>query len=71
LVEVVCVSKKGQVTIPKCLREKYGISGRVVLEEGECGIVFRRLPLPSDDLGSLMAVFKGKTARELLEEARS
>ncbi len=71
MVEVVSVSGKGQVTIPQRLREKYGIRGKVVMEEGECGIVLRRLPLPSDDLGSLRAVFKVKTARELVEEARS
>ncbi len=71
MVEAVSVSDKGQVTISKRLREKYGIRDKVVLEEGECGIVLRRLPLPSDDLGSLKALFRGKTARELLEEALS
>ena len=70
LVEVVSVTKKGQATIPKRLREKYGIKDKVVIEEDERGIVLKPLPSPSDDLGSLKAMFKGKTAKQLLDEAR-
>lgn len=70
LVEVVSVTKKGQATIPKRLRQKYGIKDKVIVEENECGIVLKPLPSPSDDLGSLKAAFKGKTAKQLLAEAR-
>jgi antitoxin PrlF len=70
LVEVVSVTKKGQATIPKRLRQKYGIKDKVIVEENECGIVFKPLPSPSNDLGSLKAMFKGKTAKQLLAEAR-
>jgi antitoxin PrlF len=70
LVEVVSVTKKGQATIPKRLREKYGIKDKVIVEEDSCGIVLKPLPSPSDDLGSLKAALKGKTAKELLQEAR-
>ena len=70
MVEVVSVTKKGQATIPKRLRKKYGIKNKVVFEENECGIVLKPLPSPSDERGSLKEVFKGKTARQLLEEAR-
>jgi antitoxin PrlF len=70
LVEVVTVTKKGQATIPKRLRKKYGIKDKVLIEEDEKGIVLKPLPSPNDDFGSLKSVFKGKTARELLEEAR-
>jgi antitoxin PrlF len=70
LVEVVTVTKKGQATIPKRLRKKYGIKDKVIVEETERGIVLKPLPSPSDDFGSLKSVFKGKSARELLEEAR-
>jgi AbrB family looped-hinge helix DNA binding protein len=70
LVEVVSVTKKGQATIPKRLRKKYGIKDKVLIEEDEKGIVLKPLPSPNDDFGSLKSVFKGKTARELLEEAR-
>ena len=70
LVEVVTVTKKGQATIPKRLRKKYGIKDKVLIEEDEKGIVLKPLPSPNNDFGSLKSVFKGKTARELLEEAR-
>jgi len=70
LVEVVSVTKKGQATIPKRLRKKYGIKDKVLVEEDERGIVLKPLPSPSDDFGSLKSVFEGKTARQLLEEAR-
>jgi AbrB family looped-hinge helix DNA binding protein len=48
LVEVRAVSKNGQVTIPKRLREKYGIKSKVVLEELEKGIALKPLPMPSE-----------------------
>jgi AbrB family looped-hinge helix DNA binding protein len=68
--EVVSVTKKGQATIPKRLRNKYGIKNKVVFEENECGIVLKPVPLPSEERGALKEFFKGKTARQLLEEAR-
>ncbi|MBC7113160.1 MAG: AbrB/MazE/SpoVT family DNA-binding domain-containing protein [Candidatus Methanomethyliales bacterium] len=70
MVEIVSVTRKGQATIPKRLREKYGIKRKVLIEEDERGILLRPVPSPSDDLGSLKPIFKGKTSRELLEEAR-
>jgi antitoxin PrlF len=71
LAEVVSVTKKGQATIPKRLRKKYGIKDRVLIEEDEKGIILKPLPSPNDDFGSLKKVFKGKTAQELLKEIRS
>ena len=70
LVEVISVTKKGQATIPKRLRKKYGIKDKVVFEENEKGITIKALPSPDDDYGSLKGAFGGKTARELLEESR-
>ncbi len=70
MVEIVSVTRKGQATIPKRLREKYGIKRKVLIEEDERGILLRPVPSPSDDLGSLKPIFKGKTSRELLKEAR-
>ena len=70
LVEVVSVTKKGQATIPKRLRKKYGIKDKVMFEESECGLVLKPLPSPSEMRGSLKEYFKGKTARQLLDEAR-
>ena len=70
VVEVVSVTKKGQATIPKRLREKYGIKDKVIVEESECGVLFKPLPSISEERGSLKGLFKGKTARQLLDEAR-
>jgi AbrB family looped-hinge helix DNA binding protein len=70
LVEVVAVTKKGQVTIPKRLREKYGIKDKVLMEECEQGISLKPLPSPDNDFGSLKSVFERKCARQLLKAAR-
>ncbi len=70
MVQVVSVTKKGQATIPKRLREKYGIKNKVIFEENECGIVLKPVPTPSQERGSLKELFKGKTSRQLVEEAR-
>jgi len=68
--QVVSVTSKGQATIPKKLREKYGIKGRVLVIEGKEGIILRPVPTLEEDFGSLKAFFRGKSSRELLEEAR-
>lgn len=68
---IVSVTKKGQATIPKKLRKKYGIKDKVLLvEEDGKGILLKPLPSPYDEIGSLKGYFNGKTARELLEESR-
>lgn len=70
MVEIVSVTKKGQATIPKKLRKKYSIKDKVIIEENEKGILLRPLPSPIDDFGSLKAVFKEKTSRQLIEASR-
>jgi len=70
LVEVVSVTKKGQATIPKRLRKKYGIKDKVIVEESECGVLLKPLPSISEERGSLKGFFRGKTAKQLLDEAR-
>ncbi len=70
LVQIISVTRKGQATIPKRLREKYGIKGKIVIEKDEKGILIKPLPSPNDDYGSLKSAFKGKTTRQLIEEAR-
>jgi antitoxin PrlF len=68
---VVSVTKKGQVTIPQDLRKKFGVGSRVIVEETEEGILFKPLPNPEDDFGSLKDLFKGISARDILDEARA
>lgn len=70
MVDVVCVTRKGQATIPKKLRNKYGIKDKVIFEENEKGLLIRPLPSPDDDFGSLKDAFEGKTAKELVADAR-
>jgi len=67
---IVSVTRKGQATIPKDLREKFGVRDRVLVVEMGEGILFKPLPRPEDDFGSLRELFEGKKAREILEEAR-
>jgi AbrB family looped-hinge helix DNA binding protein len=68
---VVSVTKKGQATIPKKLREKYGITNKALLvEEVGKGILLKPLPSPYDEIGSLKHLFPGKTAHEIVEEGR-
>ena len=71
MTRVVSVTKKGQATIPKDLRKKFGVGDRVLVVETEEGILFKPLPRPEDEFGSLKELFKGKTAREILDEARA
>lgn len=68
--EVVCVTKKGQAIIPKRLRKKYGIKDKVIFEENACGLVLKTVPTPDELFGSFKPFAKGKTALQLLEEAR-
>lgn len=64
------MTKKGQATIPKRLREKFGIREKVIVIETEEGVLLKLLPKPEDDLGSLKKLFGGKTSRQVLTEAR-
>lgn len=66
---ITSVTKKGQATIPKRMREKLGIKERVMVVETDEGLLLKPLPRPGDDFGSLREMFKGKTARRLLIEA--
>jgi AbrB family looped-hinge helix DNA binding protein len=71
MARIVSVTRKGQATIPKDLREKFGVENKVLVVETDEGILFKPLPRPEDDFGSLKELFNGKTAREILEEART
>lgn len=68
----VLVSSKGQVVIPKELREKYGIgpAGKVEVTEIDNRICV--IPLPGDPIKEARGILKmGKRAtRTLLEERR-
>jgi len=71
MTRIVSVTKKGQATIPKDLREKLGVTDKVLVVETKEGILFKPLPTPRDDFGSLRELFKGKTAKQILDDARA
>jgi antitoxin PrlF len=71
MARVVSVTQKGQATIPKTLRDKFKVKGKVLVIETSEGILLKPLPCPEDDFGSLKQQFKGETARKVLDEARS
>ncbi len=68
--QIVSVTKKGQATIPKEMRERHSISGKALVVDVEEGILVKALPKPSADRGSLRTVFEGKTSKEILIEIR-
>ena len=66
----VAVTKKGQATIPKRLRERHGIGRKALVEDTEEGVLLKPLPSPSMEKGSLRSVLKGKSSKEIMEEVR-
>jgi AbrB family looped-hinge helix DNA binding protein len=71
MTKVVSVTRKGQATIPKELRDKFRVSGKVQVVEIEEGILLKAIPRPEDDFRSLTKLFKGKTAQEVVDQARA
>ena len=68
--QIVSITSKGQATIPKELREKFGMKDKAIVTETEEGILFSPLPSPSSEGGSLKDLLGDRTARELIDEAR-
>ena len=68
--QIVSITSKGQATIPKELREKYGMKDKAIVMETPEGILFKPLPSPCSEKGSLKTLLKDKTAKELVQEAR-
>lgn len=67
---VVPVSSKGWVVIPKELRERYGIrpGGKVIMVEEKGGITF--MPLPEDPIEAFQGMLKDYPLVEELLKAR-
>jgi len=70
MTQIVSITSKGQATIPKELREKYGMKDKALVVETDEGILFKPMPTPAQDKGSLKQLMKDRAARELLREAR-
>ena len=67
---VVKLTKKGQATIPKAFRDKFGFTDRALLVEAEDGVLLKPLPAIADERGSLRDLFRGQSAKALLDAAR-
>ena len=67
---IVTVTKKGQATIPKSMRERHGIGRKALIEDTEEGVLLKPLPSPSMERGSLRSVLKGKSSKEIMKEVR-
>lgn len=67
---VVKLTKKGQATIPKAFRDKFGFKDRALLVEAEEVVLLKPLPAIADECGSLRELFRGMSAKDLLDAAR-
>jgi bifunctional DNA-binding transcriptional regulator/antitoxin component of YhaV-PrlF toxin-antitoxin module len=67
---VVTVTKKGQATIPKKMRERHGIGRKALAEDTEEGVLFKPLPTPLMEKGSLKTLFKGSSSKEIMDQIR-
>jgi antitoxin PrlF len=67
---IVTVTKKGQATIPKALRKKHHIGRRALVIDTEQGVLLKPVQDPAEEKGSLKGLFEGRTAREIVEQAR-
>ena len=67
---VVTVTKKGQATIPKKMRERHGIGRKVLVEDTEEGVLLKPLPSPAMERGSLRVIFKGRSSKAIMDEIR-
>jgi len=67
---IVTVTKKGQATIPKSMRERHKIGRKALVLDTAQGILVRPVPDPSSEKGSLKKYFKDKTSQEIIDEAR-
>jgi bifunctional DNA-binding transcriptional regulator/antitoxin component of YhaV-PrlF toxin-antitoxin module len=68
---IVTVTKKGQATIPKALREKHKMGKKVLAVDTKEGVLLKPVLDPLMEKGSLKDLFKGKTSKQLIEESRS
>ena len=67
---IVTVTKKGQATIPRIMRDKHRIGRKALVIDTEQGVLLTAIPDPSMEKGSLKALFKGKTSGDIMDEIR-
>lgn len=67
---VVSVTKKGQATIPKKMRERHRIGRKALVLDTKEGVLLKPLPSPPMERGSLRTLFKGRSSKEIMDEIR-
>jgi antitoxin PrlF len=60
MTQIVSITSKGQATIPKELRDKYGFKNKARVIATPEGILFKPLPTPEEEFGSLKSDFNKK-----------
>jgi bifunctional DNA-binding transcriptional regulator/antitoxin component of YhaV-PrlF toxin-antitoxin module len=68
---VVTVTKKGQATIPKSMRERHRIGKKALMVDTDLGVLVKAIPNPAMERGSLKELFGKKTSRDLMSEIRA
>ena len=67
---VVAVTKKGQATIPKSMREKHKIGSKALVIDTAQGVLVKPIPDPSMEKGSLKGMLGGKSSKEIMDDVR-
>ena len=67
---IVTVTKKGQATIPKKMREKHKITRKAIAVDTREGVLLKAASDPLSEKGSLKKFFRGRTSRQIIKEAR-
>lgn len=67
---IVTVTKKGQATIPRKMRDKHKIGRKALVIDTDKGVLVMPIPDPSMEKGSLKTLLKGRTSKEIMNEIR-
>jgi bifunctional DNA-binding transcriptional regulator/antitoxin component of YhaV-PrlF toxin-antitoxin module len=69
--QIVTVTKKGQATIPKSMRERHKIGMKALVIDAKDGVLVRAIPDPSMERGSLKGLFGKKSSGDIMSEIRN
>lgn len=64
MTQVVSITSKGQATIPKELREKYGFTTKAKIIETPDGLLFKPIPTPDEEYGSMRKAYVKKYGKK-------
>jgi len=67
---VVAVTKKGQATIPKLMRERHKIGSKALVIDTAQGVLVKPIPNPSMEKGSLKGLLEGNSSKEIMNNVR-